>query len=399
MGVPLAGPAFDRGLRTPYVHQYSLSVQSEFRKALLLEAAYVGAKGRRLFRQVAINQAELASPQKPIANAVTGAVITTNTQANAILRAPLQGVSINGFSLNESTAESSYDSLQLSLTGRISERTQLLAAYTFAKSIDNASGFGGGAGITGLVNTGAVNDSSSILGNQNNPNANRGVSDFDRTDRFVLSYLWDLPKPQFAARSGMVRLATWNWRSSAILTAMSGLPIDIVDTGAGSFYGLSNGASPLARPSLVAGMSCSNANQNVPAGSFFNAMVFARPTVQSGQPIPSSGGTATAGAVGTDIGNVGRNCLRGPRQVNLDFSIGKLFPIAESRNFEFRAEFFNLFNHPNLANPISNLNALIASGGSIDPTTGRVLNAGNFGRIISTSNNPRILQFALKFNF
>jgi hypothetical protein len=398
-GVLLAGPAFDRGLRTPYVHQYNLSLQSEFRKALLFEAAYVGAKGRRLFRQVAINQAELATPQKPITNAVTGAVITTNTQANAILRAPLQGVSINGFSLNESTAESSYDSLQLSLTGRISERTQFLAAYTFAKSIDNASGLGGGAGITGLVNTGAVNDSSSILGNQNNPNANRSVSDFDRTHRFVLSYLWDLPKPQFAARSGMVRLATWNWRSSAILTAMSGLPIDIVDTGAGSFYGLSNGASPLARPSLVAGMSCSNANQNVPAGSFFNATVFARPTVQSGQPIPSSGGTATASAAGTDIGNVGRNCLRGPRQVNLDFSIAKLFPIAESRNFEFRAEFFNLFNHPNFANPISNLNALFASGGSINATTGQVLNPGNFGRIISTSNNPRILQFALKFNF
>ncbi len=399
VGVPLAGPAFDRGLRTPYVHQYNLDVQSEFRKALLFEAAYVGARGRRLFRQVAINQAELVSPQKPITNAVTGAVITTNTPGNAVLRAPLQGVSINGFSMNESTAESSYDSLQLSLTDRISERTQLLAAYTFAKSIDNASGMGGGAGITGLVNTGAVSDTSSILGNQNNPNANRGLSDFDRTHRFVLSYLWDLPKPQVAARSGMVRLATWNWRSSAILTAMSGLPIDIVDTGAGSFYGLSNGASPLARPNFVAGMTCSNANQNVPAGSFFNTTLFARPTVQSGQPIPSSGGTATAGAVGTDIGNVGRNCLRGPRQVNLDFSIAKLFPIAESRNFEFRVEFFNLFNHPNFANPISNLNALIASGGSVDPTTGRVLNPGNFGRIISTSNNPRILQFALKFNF
>ncbi len=399
VGVPLAGPAFDRGLRTPYVHQYNLGVQSEFRKALLFEAAYVGARGRKLFRQVAINQAELATPQKPIRNGVTGAVITTNTPGNALLRAPLQGVSINGFSMNESTAESSYDSLQLSLTGRISERTQILAAYTFAKSIDNASGTGGGAGITGVVNTGAVNDSSSILGNQNNPNANRGVSDFDRAHRFVLSYLWDLPKPQFAALSGFVRSATWNWRSSAILTAMSGLPIDIVDTGAGSFYGLSNGASPLARPSLVAGMSCSTANQNVPTGSFFNATVFARPTVQSGQPIPSSGGTATAGAMGTDIGNVGRNCLRGPRQVNVDFALGKLFPLAESRNFEFRVEFFNLFNHPNFANPISNLNALIASGGSIDPTTGRVLNPGNFGRIISTSNNPRILQFALKFNF
>src|SRR5229473_2517776 len=398
-GVPLAGPAFDRGLRTPYVHQYNLGVQSEFRKALLLETAYVGARGRRLFRQVAINQAQLATSNTPVTNAVTGQTFKSNAPNDAQLRAPLQGVSITGFSMNESAAESSYDSLQLSLTGRISERTQLLAAYTFAKSIDNASGTGGGAGITGVVNTGAVNDSGSILGNQNNPNANRGVSDFDRTHRFVLSYLWDLPKPQFAARSGIVRLATWNWRSSAILTAMSGLPIDVVDTGAGSFYGLSNGASPLARPSLAAGMSCSNANQNVLAGSFFNATVFARPTVQSGQPIPSSGGTATAGAMGTDIGNVGRNCLRGPRQVNLDFSIAKLFPIAESRNFEFRAEFFNLFNHPNFANPISNLNALIASGGSIDPTTGRVLNPGNFGRIISTSNNPRILQFVLKFSF
>jgi Carboxypeptidase regulatory-like domain/TonB dependent receptor len=403
VGIPLAGPAFDRGLRTPYVHQYNLSVQSEFRKALLFEGAYVGARGRNLFRQVAINQAQLATPQKPITNAVTGAVITTNTPGNAILRAPLQGVSINGFSMNESTAESSYDSLQLSLTGRISERTQLLAAYTFAKSIDNASGLGGGAGITGVVNTGAVNDSSLILGNQNDSRANRGVSDFDRTHRFVLSYLWDLPKPQFAARSAFVRSAIWNWRSSAILTAMSGLPIDIVDTGAGSLYGLDKGANPLARPSLVTGLSCSNANQNVPAGSFFNATVFARPTVQSGQPIPSSSGAATASASGkdmiTDIGNVGRNCLRGPRQVNLDFALEKLFPLAESRNFEFRAEFFNLFNHANFANPISNLNALFGSGGSIDPTTGQVLTPGNFGRIISTSNNPRVLQFALKFNF
>jgi hypothetical protein len=83
----------------------------------------------------------------------------------------------------------------------------------------------------------------------------------------------------------------------------------------------------------------------------------------------------------------------------LDLSLAKLFPVFESRAFEFRTEFFNLFNHPNFANPISNLNALVASGGRIDPTTGQVLNAGNFGRIISTSNNPRIVQFSLKFNF
>jgi len=145
-------------------------------------------------------------------------------------------------------------------------------------------------------------------------------------------------------------------------------------------------------------MTCRSATQGVPAGYFFNPTVFARPIVQTGQPIPSSGGTATASAAGTDIGDVGRNCFRGPRQVDLDFSLSKLFPVSESQNFEFRADFFNLFNHPNFANPISNLSAL-ASGGRIDPTTGLVLNGGNFGRIISTSNNPRIIQFGLKFNF
>ena len=397
--VPLAGQAFDRGLRTPYVYQYNLSLESALRKDLVFQAAYVGASGRKLFRQAAINQALLASPQNPVINPVTGTVFMANAPLDAQLRAPLQGVSINGFTLNESSADSSYNSLQLSVTARPFNRGQFLVAYTYAKSIDNASGIGGGAGISGVVNTGAVNDSSLILGNQNDPRANRGPSDFDRTHRFVLSYVWEMPKPVFAGQSRPGRLAFWNWQSSAIISAMSGLPIDIEDTGAGSFYGLANGANPLARPSLVAGMTCKNATQNVSAGYFFNPTVFARPIVQPNQGIPSSGGIATASAVGTDIGDVGRNCLRGPRQVNLDFSLAKLFPVSESQAFEFRTEFFNLFNHPNFANPISNLNALFASGGRVDATTGQVLNAGNFGRIISTSSNPRIIQFALKFNF
>ena len=397
--IPLAGPAFDRGLRTPYVYQYNLSLESALRKDLVFQAAYVGASGRKLFRQVAINQARLASPQNPVTNAVTGAVFTSNSPSDAPLRAPLQGVSINGFSLNESSADSSYNSLQLSVTARPSNRAQFLAAYTYAKSIDNASGLGGGAGISGVVNTGAVNDSGPILGNQNDPRANRGPSDFDRTHRLVLSYVWEFPKPAFAGASRPGRLAFWNWQSSAILTAMSGLPIDIVDTGAGSFYGLDKGANPLARPSLVAGLTCKNAAQGTPAGYFFNPTVFARPLVQAGQPIPSSGGTATASAFGTDIGDAGRNCLRGPRQVDLDFSLAKLFLVSESQNLEFRTDFFNLFNHSNFANPISNLNALVATGGRIDPTTGQVVIGGNFGRIISTSNNPRIIQFALRFTF
>jgi hypothetical protein len=121
--------------------------------------------------------------------------------------------------------------------------------------------------------------------------------------------------------------------------------------------------------------------------------------VLTGQLIPSSNGTATAGATGTDFGNVGRNVLRGPRQTNVDFSVIKRFPFRESKNVELRAEFFNLLNHVNFANPISNFNAFASSGGSIDSNTGRIINPGDFGRIISTSNNPRIIQFAVKFGF
>jgi hypothetical protein len=133
----------------------------------------------------------------------------------------------------------------------------------------------------------------------------------------------------------------------------------------------------LARPNLVG-----SPFSNVPAGYYFNPLAFARPTVAAGAVIPSSGGAATAGAIGTDFGNVGRNLLRGPGQNNVDFSIFKRFPIGETKNIEFRTEFFNLFNHVNLANPLSDFNA-----------------GSSFGRITAASNNPRIIQFALKFNY
>ena len=100
--------------------------------------------------------------------------------------------------------------------------------------------------------------------------------------------------------------------------------------------------------------------------------------------------------MGTDFGNVGRNVLRGPRQTNVDFSIIKRFRFGDSKNIEFRGDIFNLFNHVNFANPISNLNAIPATGFD---STGQITNPGDFGRIIATSNNPRIIQLALKFAF
>jgi hypothetical protein len=378
-GVALSGSTFDRRLRTAYFHQFNASLQYALSQDLMLEVAYVGTRGHNLFRNVRINQARLASTQQPIVNAVTGQVITTNTPTNALLRAPYQGADIAGFQQFQYTAESAYNSLQMSLTRRLSKGLQLLASYTYAKSLDNASGQ-------------ADVDTTTILGNQLDDRANRGVSDFERTHRFVLSYLWDLPRPAFAARSRVGRLIFSNWQVAGIITAMSGQPFDIVDSAAGSFYFGAN--SGLSRPSWAAGATRDTATSNVPLGYFFNPFAFVRPVVQTGQLIPSANGMATAGATGTDFGNVGRNVLRGPAQTNVDFSIIKRIRFGESKNIEFRAEFFNLFNQVNFANPNSNLNAAL-----VDPNTGQIIDPGDFGRITSTSNNPRLIQFAVKFNF
>ena len=114
----------------------------------------------------------------------------------------------------------------------------------------------------------------------------------------------------------------------------------------------------------------------------FSPYAFVAAIVQPGQRIPSANDpTALAGDSGTDIGNVGRNVLRGPAQSNIDFSVGKRFPMAESKSIEFRADFFNLLNHANRDNPVSNISN------------------GDFGKILSFSSGPRIVQFALKIAF
>jgi len=398
-GVALAGTVPDRAIRTPYFQQYSASIQLSLSRDLLLEIAYVGARGEHVLRQVAINQARLATEQNPITNDVTRLTYKSNAPTDAQLRAPLQGVGISGFSQNQTTAQSSYNSMQASLVQRVTNGLQFLAAYTWAKSMDNGSGQGGGAGIGSLLNLGTTGDTGPVLGNQLNSLANHGVSDFDRTHRFVVSSVWEIPHPAFAKDSNAPRLLLSDWQVAGDIVAMSGLPIDIVDTGAGSFYGLAGGSSPLARPNFASGATCENATHNAPDGLFFNPSAFARPIVLAGGAIPSSGGVAFASAAGTDLGIVGRNCLRGPGQANVDFALAKRFRPTESTSLEFRAEFFNLLNHVNLANPISNFNAISSSGGRIDPNTGQVLAPGDFGRILSTSNNARIIQVALKFSF
>jgi hypothetical protein len=204
-----------------------------------------------------------------------------------------------------------------------------------------------------------------------------------------------VPQPHFAARSTAASWLLANWQVSGIVTLMSGLPIDIVDPAGGTLYGLTG-----ARPNWAPGATRQTAMSNVPLGYYFNPYAFAMAIVQPAQPIPSAHDpNALAGDVGTDIGNVGRNALRGPGQSCVDFSVLKRWPIRESSSLQFRADFFNLFNHANRNNPISDISTVLATGGSVDSVTGRIFSPGDFGRIIGVSSSPRIVQLALKFSF
>ena len=377
-GTALSAQVIDRKARTPYVQHFNADVQYEFFRNTILQIGYIGSRGVKLFRSVAVNQARIASLQRPIVNAVTGEVITDNTPENAPLRAPLQGVDTAFFNLNESTAQSTYHSLQATLRRQFSGGLQFSAAYTFSRSIDNTSNPGGGANSDGSLDRSGGLDTGNVWGNQLSARANRGLSDFDRTHYCVLDFVWDLPQPGFSNRFVAGHRLFSNWQLSTIFTAMSGLPVDIFDPAGGSLYGLFGGA----RPNWAQGASRSTATTNVPQGYYFNPAAFVEATVLPGQPIPSANSpTALAGDLGTDVGDVGRNILRGPAQVNMDLSIGKRFPITESAGIEFRTDFFNLWNHANRDNPAGDISS------------------SNFGKALNFSSSPRILQFSLKFSF
>jgi hypothetical protein len=91
---------------------------------------------------------------------------------------------------------------------------------------------------------------------------------------------------------------------------------------------------------------------------------------------------------------LGRNVLRGPPQSNIDLSVAKRFPVSESKSFELRADFFNMLNHANRSNPISDITVANSFGPS-----GSIIDPGDFGRSLSFDSSPRIVQFALKLTF
>lgn len=347
----------DPRIRPGVAQHYSLNLQSQIAHNFLLEVGYIGSRGTRLLRDRSVNQAELASPSNPVRG------ISEDTLGNTAERVPILGFTPEGLWNVESEGASWYNAAEVSLTKRFSSGLELLASYTFARSMDTD------AGDVGLSSGG----NNLPFGNQNDPDSNYGPSGLVRPHRLVVSYVYELPGPK--NQNAFVDKALNGWGVSGVTTYQSGHPMFLATVNGTSAYGIE-----LDRPELAPG--CTN-SQIVTPGSvesklnnYFNESCFgAFPLIPASQ---GGDGTVTA------FGNVGNGVVRGPGQANWDMAIFKQTTVkwpTEVSNIEFRAEFFNAFNHPQFA----------------DPYEGIFLPGS--GVITGTSVAPRIMQFALKYNF
>jgi hypothetical protein len=359
----------DPDFKESTVQQYDFDLQYQH-QSYVFSIGYAGAKGTHLGVGRNNNQPILASPSDPVNG------LTTNSAANAAERVPFVGLSPLIYRL-QSSGNSIYNSLEATLKKDVSHGFQFLAAYTFSKSIDDAGDSLGAAiaGTFGLPITGQV-----VFNNQNNVAAQRGLSDFDRTHRLVISGTWNVPGPGHV-KSASVRKLGNGWSTSGVVTLQSGLPFSILDSAAGTLFGP---ATIYTTGSLAPGAILADALRGGSVSSrvneFFNTKAFVpAPNIPDGGLIdgkyPVSGG-------GTIFGNLGRNILRGPDQQDFDIAAIKTTSLTDRVKLIFRWEIFNTLNRSNFANPSNDVST---------PST--------FGVISGLTVNPRIMQYALKVEF
>jgi hypothetical protein len=334
----------------PYTEEYNLNTQFQFARNYLWELGYVGTRTVHEAGCGEFNQALLASGSAPVYGE------TTNSVLNVVQRAPYQGVAPGSYNCT-SSYNSNYNALQSSVTKRLSHGLQFLGSYTFSRNFDETSGSSGSE----------VFELWLLTNDQRNPRGDYGLTDFDRTHRGVLSLTYTTPA--LRTLPSLARHALSGWQASGIFVAQSGTPITILDDNAGAVYG----NFPFENRAQLSG------SRTTTTGSLHSRVLtsYLDPAGFTSAPEAPNG----TSSVDTDFGNSGVGIVRGPGQHNLDMSIERMIPITESQNLHFRTEFFNLTNTPNFANPSN------------------TFSSPSFGIITATSNNPRIIQFALKYQF
>jgi outer membrane receptor protein involved in Fe transport len=315
----------DSRLHTPYYQSWNIAVQRSLPGAVSLEVAYAGSKGTHLQGVTDPNQDPTPGPG--------------DIQA----RRPF--TEFGSFTAIRNIASSNYHSLQVKAEKHASHGLYFLSAFTYSKAINDLPEI--------CCNAPFAQDSYNL-------GAERGRADFDQKLRWVLSFDYQLPFG--GSRSHIdnraMNLAFGGWHLGGIYTLASGFPFSPYL----GFDPSNTGTQGIVRPDQLR-------DGNLPSGQrsparWFDVDAFAAPT-------------------GFAFGNAGRNVLTGPGQNTFDWSLRKEFPVTEAQRVEFRAEFFNAFNHPNFAQPDNFIDD--------DP--------GSAGVITSIAIPQRQIQLGLKYSF
>jgi Carboxypeptidase regulatory-like domain/TonB-dependent Receptor Plug Domain len=376
---------------TPLVREYSLGIQYEFAQGWVLDLGYVGSSGINLLDyNHNHNEAVLATPANEFSSLCTGTPPICNTSANAQFRVPYPGYQTDGLAGSDDNGYSNYNSLQVSMRHQFAHGLSMQAAYTWDKDLSTIF----------YSNTANINNALCMM-------CQYGRVSFDRPQRFVVNYSYDLPSAK--RMSGFAGKALGGWNVSGITIVQSGDPLTFIDSGnsnlllpgalpaTGGAYGTSttsyldgvstaeycpgfNSGNILAKGSIISKVGTSPTNGT----GYFNLAGFC--TAPS---VPYGDSTATA------FGNSGVGAVLGPGQFNWDISILKNTQITERVKMQFRTDFYNAFNHPQFADP---------GGGSFgtigyEDITGTQPVSASDAMIIHTNVNPRLIQFGLHFIF
>jgi hypothetical protein len=361
-----SSPAFYNGNRLPYAENYELSLQRQITGKDLLTLSYVGTQGHRLLSSKSANPGvpalclSVSQTSEVVANTPTcgpggenniyhpvsgGLILGTRSPFSGVVDPTLGPIVPFGNDSYFITAgKSSYNSAQVNFR-HTSTRAQLLLGYTFSKSLDNASGYG-------------------EQFNPINPNLSRGLSAFDATHNFVVSYNYVLP----IDRLGGPKRLTNGWTLSGVTSYSTGLPVILVETDDHSLLGTAfGGPIPLAvdTPDQVGPLHKFDPRHQqtfngVTAHFYFDPTSFA------------------ASAIGSE-GNARRRFFHGPGINNWNMAFSKDTRLSERTDLQFRAELFNIFNHTQFITPSGIL-------------------SGSFGQV-TQAQAPRIGQLSLKLNF
>jgi hypothetical protein len=342
------------GFKTPYSHQYNLNVQWEFFKNYLLEVGYVGTTGVNLLTRRQINPA-IPGPGATTGNTNRRRIFNLNNPQNAAFG----GSVFSGITNQETSANSNYNSLQVTVSKRFSDGLYFQNAYTWSHCIDNSSGL--------RSNT-----------RWNNPAADRGNCDQDIRHRNVLSYIYELPF--YKDQHGAIGKLLGGWQINGVTVLQTGTPFNITESADRSLSGAGSDRPDYTGTPVVfqdpRNTDLANGGQN----RSFNGTGGGTATAATNPYFRRVGSAASFAAGAGRFGNFGRNVFHGPGDILFDVSLIKRTRLGENKAIEFRTEAFNVLNHANFGNP----------NGGISSTS--------FGRI-TTTRDPRLIQFGLKFQF